>query len=272
MKLKSKVFIAFVALLTLFLTVAAKADTSRNILVIVSAATSLPLQNGKVHPTGYFLGEVADPLRAMQERGFTFSIATPGGVAPTLDNDSLRDIYWSLSDKNKEVAKALTFIQSLPEMSKPIVLESLTPQDLVKYDALFIPGGHGALVDLPASSALGEILEHFHGEQKPVGLICHAPVALLSAKTENGQNLFAGYQIAAFSKLEQQVAEKLFLGGSLLAYPTEALERAGLRVHNSILPFKSHVVVDRELVTGQNPFSTDEFTWTFLSLVMQSPR
>lgn len=36
--------------------------------------------------------------------------------------------------------------------------------------------------DLKADKDLGRILRHFHTKQRPTAVICHAPIALLSAQ------------------------------------------------------------------------------------------
>jgi len=42
--------------------------------------------------------------------------------------------------------------------------------------------GHAPLEDLKDDKGLGRILLHFHRAQRPTAVICHAPIALLSAK------------------------------------------------------------------------------------------
>lgn len=49
-------------------------------------------------------------------------------------------------------------------------------------DAVLLVAGHAPLEDLKADKDLGRILMHFHNKQRPTGIICHAPIALLSAQ------------------------------------------------------------------------------------------
>ncbi len=44
-------------------------------------------------------------------------------------------------------------------------------------------------------------------------------------------------------------------GGEMKFYPQDALVEAGGEFKQAEVPFASHVVVDRELITGQNPAS-----------------
>jgi putative intracellular protease/amidase len=57
-----------------------------------------------------------------------------------------------------------------------------------------------------------------------------------------------------FSTAEEQQREPLEIGGKVLFYPDFALRTAGGDV-SVVAPWKSYVLQDRELISGQNPFS-----------------
>ena len=57
-----------------------------------------------------------------------------------------------------------------------------------------------------------------------------------------------------FSTAEEQQREPLEIGGKVLFYPDFALSTAGGDV-SVLAPWKSYVLQDRELISGQNPFS-----------------
>ena len=59
-----------------------------------------------------------------------------------------------------------------------------------------------------------------------------------------------------FSTAEEQHAEAVQLGGKMLFYPDVALRAAGGNM-NEAAPWQSNAVRDRELITGQNPFSDE---------------
>jgi putative intracellular protease/amidase len=69
---------------------------------------------------------------------------------------------------------------------------------------------------------------------------------------------YAGYKIAVFSKAEEKMIEGPQLGGPAPYYNDEALAAAGLKVENNT-PWQPKVVQDRELITGQQPFSDHAF-------------
>jgi putative intracellular protease/amidase len=137
--------------------------------------------------------------------------------------------------------------------------------------------------DLLMDKDVKRVLEHFHANKKPTALICHAPIALLAALPKAGEFvkamragdvggakrhakgwLYAGYNMTIFSTSEEQVAEKSQLGGEMLFYPQNGLANAGGRV-NVAKDWSSNVVVDRELITGQNPFSDEAFVNALLN-------
>ena len=61
--------------------------------------------------------------------------------------------------------------------------------------------------------------------------------------------------MTVFSANEEKIAEEALLHGKLYFDMPEALQAAGGRVTTGTIDFAPHVVVDRELITGQNPSS-----------------
>jgi putative intracellular protease/amidase len=139
------------------------------------------------------------------------------------------------------------------------------------FDAVYVPGGHAPMQDLLVSSELGRLLTHFHELGKTTALACHGPIALLStladapgfvaafetqatAKVQSDW-IYAGYKLTVFSNREEEMAKGLLKGGEMKFYPQDALLKAGGEFSQAEVPFASHVVVDRELITGQNPAS-----------------
>jgi len=70
---------------------------------------------------------------------------------------------------------------------------------------------------------------------------------------------YAGYRVTVFSTGEEQALEGPGgLGGNVQFYPVNALAEAGAHV-DSVANWHSNVVIDRELITGQQPMSAPEF-------------
>ena len=65
------------------------------------------------------------------------------------------------------------------------------------YLAVFIPGGHGALIGLPFSTDVNDALQWAMHNDKHVITLCHGPAALLATGLD-GASPFHGYRICAF--------------------------------------------------------------------------
>ena len=119
--------------------------------------------------------------------------------------------------------------------------------------------------DLYKDKELGRILKHFHDKKKPTALICHAPIALLSAG-EGDAWPYKGYRLTVFSNVEEKIGEDAnTFGGKMIFYPEDALSKAGGDINNNEKPWQVNVVTDRELITGQNPMSGHAFTEVFIT-------
>jgi len=221
------------------------------VLVVLSAVDYVSVKEGGRHPTGYFLCELAVPLQAILNAGHKVEFATPGGRAPVMDRVS-DDVAWFKDKAEYESAKRL--VASLDGMRKPRALESLTEKELKGFRGVFLPGGHAPMEDLYRDANLGRVLRHFHRYGKTTALICHAPIAILAARTREGW-IYSGYRMTVFSTAEEKQEEaRGHLDGHLTFYVEEALAKAGGKV-TVAPPWTSHVVQDRELITGQNPMS-----------------
>jgi putative intracellular protease/amidase len=226
------------------------AAESGRVLVVVSGANYLDLRDGKIHSTGYFLSELATPVQLLMKLGYVPTFVTPGGVAPTIDPVS-DDPKWFASQE--EYQEARTYAET--QINHPLrSLESIAGSNLDRFDALFVPGGHAAMEDLPKSEAMGRVLRYFHSHSKPTALICHGPTALESAGI-GADWIYSGYQMTVFSTDEEKTEESNgVLGGSVIQYPEDSLANLG-GVVSVASPWTSNVVQDRELITGQNPMS-----------------
>jgi putative intracellular protease/amidase len=79
---------------------------------------------------------------------------------------------------------------------------------------------------------------------------------------------YEGYKMTIFSTAEEQIAESKQLGGEMLFYPEAAMKTAGGEIQVAP-PWSSNVIQDRELITGQNPFSDNALAETLLSAIAQ---
>lgn len=243
-----------------------------NILVVMSDISEMKLKEGYDYKTGFYLNELMEPVKIFVDAGHNLTFATPTGLAPTLDPVSdTPDHFLNTTQENYNAHKALfnSLLLTDKEQSPVVSFARIEQIGIDKFDAVFVPGGHAPLGDLVDNELLGKFLNHFHAESKPTGLVCHGPVALLSslpnskefevemkkgnkAKPTKGW-IYDGYKMTVFSNSEETIATKYYLGGDELFYwPQNAITYAGGSYSKGKEDWTPHVVVDRELVTGQN--------------------
>ncbi|MFF8837269.1 type 1 glutamine amidotransferase domain-containing protein [Streptomyces sp. NPDC015130] len=216
------------------------------ILFVMTGADHWTLADGTKHPTGFWAEEAVAPYEVFKAAGHEVVVATPGGVVPTVDRGSLAPEVNGGQEGADKVAAALA---SLDELDHPITLEDVR---LDEYAAVFYPGGHGPMEDLAVDPVSGRILVDALASGKPLAVVCHAPAAMLAATKADGTNAFAGYKVAAFTNAEETQAG--FADKAQWLLETRLVE-AGVDVQVGE-PWVPNIVVDRNLVTGQNPSSS----------------
>ncbi|MEU9390975.1 type 1 glutamine amidotransferase domain-containing protein [Streptomyces sp. NPDC048324] len=216
------------------------------ILFVMTGADHWTLADGTLHPTGFWAEEAVAPYEAFKAAGHEIVVATPGGVVPTVDKGSLAAEVNGGQENADRIAGVL---DAADELRNPIRLEDV---DLDDYAAVFYPGGHGPMEDLAVNPESGRLLTSALESGKPLGVVCHAPAALLAATGADGANAFAGYRVAAFTNAEETQAGFADKAKWLLQ---DRLTEAGVQVQAGE-PWAPNVVVDRNLVTGQNPASS----------------
>lgn len=216
------------------------------ILFVVTGADHWTLADGTRHPTGFWAEEAVAPYEAFKKAGDEVVVATPGGVVPTVDKSSLAPEVNGGQEGADRVAAAL---EAAPEFKHPVPLADVNLDD---YDAVFYPGGHGPMEDLAVDATSGRLLVDVLDSGKPLAIVCHAPAALLAATRPDGSNAFAGYQATGFSNAEE--AQAGFADKAKWLLETR-LGEAGVDVQVGE-PWAPKVVVDRNLLTGQNPASS----------------
>ena len=120
------------------------------------------------------------------------------------------------------------------------------------YDAIYMTGGHGVCFDFPKSEALAKVTAGFYESGKVVSAVCHGPAGLLEVKLSGGEYLIDGKDLTGFSWKEEELAKR----EKAVPYSLEEeLKKRGARYSKASIPFKSYVVEDGLLITGQNPAS-----------------
>jgi len=217
----------------------------KEILMVVTSADRTSANK----PTGLWLEEFATPYLMFRNAGFAVTVASPkGGTAP-VDPRSLTD-----------AAKVKEWEGAARVLRETVPLAQVSPG---KYIAIFLPGGHGTMFDLPGDQHLKSILQKFATEDKVIAAVCHGPAGLVGAKGKEGKSLIAGRTITSFTDEEEKAVELDREMPFLLETKLRA-EGAKFVVGEK---WASHVEVDGKLVTGQNPASSEATAKAVITLL-----
>ncbi|WP_243793730.1 type 1 glutamine amidotransferase domain-containing protein [Saccharopolyspora gloriosae] len=215
------------------------------ILFVLTGADHWTLADGSKHPTGFWAEEAVAPYRAFTAAGYDITVATPGGVRPTVDQGSLGAGANGGQEQADAVANGL---ETFTELNDPINLDDV---DLADYAAVFYPGGHGPMEDLAVDAGSGRLLAATLDSGKPLGVVCHAPAALLATE-QGGSSPFTGYRLTAFTNAEEQ---QVGLADKAKWLVQDRLVQLGADFQEGA-PWEPNVIADRNLFTGQNPASS----------------
>lgn len=207
------------------------------------------------HKTGFWLEEFAAPYYVFKDAGAEITLASPAGGQPPLDPKS---------DAPEAQTAATERFRSDPQAQA--ALAATTPLAHINagdFDAVFYPGGHGPLWDLANDAASIALLEAFDRAGKPLGLVCHAPGALIKVRAANGQPIVSGRRVTGFTNSEEAA-----VGLSAVVPFLIEDEFTRLGGHFEKGPdWQVHVVTDGRLVTGQNPASSEAVAHALLSML-----
>lgn len=214
--------------------------TNRILLVVTSAD-----HMGHVpEATGVWLEEVAAPYYTFTDARCEVTIASPLGGKTPIDATSQLPEHQSASTRRFEVD-----VKAQRALDCTIKLSVI---DAANYDAVFFAGGHGTMEDFPRDASVKATVEAFYREGKPVASVCHGPACLVSALNMRGEPLIAHHRFTCFSNEEERMA------GAEARVPFSLQSRLAEQggIPDLAAPFTAHVVMDRQIITGQNPASS----------------
>lgn len=220
---------------------------TKPILVVCTDESLMEMANQKKFNTGNHPVEMLVPMLHFRDAGFSFDIATATGGAVQLE-------MWAFPTKDENVTNLHKELQ--PLLTSPQKLADI--QSLEKYAAVFVPGGHGCMINLPFSVALGDLLHLAHDKGLPTVTLCHGPSALLSTCAEGLDKEFAyeGYECLCFTDRTDGFTPSIgYLPGAMPWKCQEAIEKKGIKVMNT--SETGAVMQDRELITGDSPTAAD---------------
>ena len=204
-------------------------------LIVATSCNRLP----SGHPTGLWAEEYAVPYMALTDAGVEVVVASPAGGAVPIDEKSKPS-----DSEAREWAPALTALHSSASLA------SVQNQE---FDLIFLPGGHGPLVDLATDSTLQGMLSRQDAAGKLIGAVCHGPAGLLHVQRRDGSPLLQGRRVTGFTNTEERLAG---LHDKVPFLLEDAMKAKGGDFHSALLPMLSHIERDGNLLTGQNPKSS----------------
>jgi putative intracellular protease/amidase len=210
------------------------------ILFVLTSHDRLGQSGGK---TGLWYEELAAPYYLLKQAGAEIVLASPNGgpspVDPRSQADQFQTEYTRHFDQDPEALAALANTHRLDT-----VLDE-------QVDALFYPGGHGPIFDLPDNANSIALIEKTYAAGKPIALVCHGSSALRRPKGADGKPIVAGKRVTGFTNSEEAAI------GATKDVPfllEDELTRAGGRFEQ-VADWQPHSIRDGLLITGQNPAS-----------------
>lgn len=124
-----------------------------------------------------------------------------------------------------------------------------------RFDAVFVPGGHGPMFDLATDASCQQLIAEFAAAGKIVAAVCHGPAALVGVRLPPGEGeyLLHGKRVTGFSNEEETQVKLADVMPFLLEDRLAEVSGGGFVKADE--PWGSKVVVDGNVITGQNPAS-----------------
>lgn len=205
--------------------------------------------------TGFWLEEFAAPYYVLKDAGAAITVASPKGGQPPLDPKS------EVPEFQTELTKRFrTDTAAQAELANTKKLADVSADD---FDAVFYPGGHGPMWDMPDNATSIALIEAFVKADKPVGAVCHAPVAFVNVHKKHGESLVKGKRVTGFTNTEEEAMDLTAVVPFLLE--DRLKERGG--IYSKVANWVPYVQVDGRLVTGQNPASSGPAAEELLKLL-----
>ncbi|MVM31157.1 type 1 glutamine amidotransferase domain-containing protein [Spirosoma sp. HMF4905] len=206
----------------------------KKILFMVTSAGLIGPKNRK---TGSLLTELAHPYEAFKKQGYDIDIySVKGGEAPI-----------DLVELDDPINQAFLNDEGLTKMKTTKSIDNLS---IDGYDAVFVPGGLGPVVDMTDNPPVQKILSSFYESGKVVSAVCHGPVSLGNVKLKDGSYLVKGKNVTGFSAVEEANYAKEDVSFEL----EDLLKERGAN-YSAVDPWQAYSITDGRLVTGQNPAS-----------------
>jgi putative intracellular protease/amidase len=233
-------------------------SNGKHILMIV---TSNAKMGDSAKPTGIWIEELAVPYYQFVDAGLDVTIASPLGGAAPFDPSSM-------ADKGKNSPQVERFLADADAQKRVKNTAMVASVDPAKFDAVFLPGGHGTMWDLPNDNAVRKIIEMQFGANKIVAAVCHGPAGLVSAKRSDGKSILFEKKVSAFTDAEEVAAGLM----DVVPFALEARVKELGGFFEGVANWQPHAVRDGNLITGQNPKSSEKVASLVLDALHEQDR
>ncbi|BFO53876.1 type 1 glutamine amidotransferase domain-containing protein [Acidovorax sacchari] len=205
--------------------------------------------------TGFWLEEFAAPYYVFKDAGAEITLASPQGGQPPLDPKS--------DDESAQTDATRRFkadAEAQQQLATTMPLASVRAGD---FDAVFYPGGHGPLWDLAEDAQSIALIEKTFAAKTPLALVCHAPGVLRHAKAPGGEPLVKGRKVTGFTNSEEEGVQLT----QVVPFLVEDMLKANGGLYGKGADWAPFVLEDGQLVTGQNPASSEPAAKALLQLL-----
>ena len=217
-----------------------KLNKQKRVLLVMSSLDDIGISG---HQSGTWFAELAAPYYILTEAGYEVVLASPNGGEAPIDLLSFKAPFTKpFTDK---------FFKDPVALFAARTTRKLRNIDYSTFDAVFVPGGYGLMIDLASDQFLLKLIRDFYESNRPIAMVCHAPAILRDVKLTNGQYLVKGLNLTGFKDSEDAEIE---LDRHLLYSLEQELKGRGAN-YKSVTNWAHNVVVDGALMTGQSPAS-----------------
>jgi putative intracellular protease/amidase len=210
-------------------------NTASAILMVVTSHDRIDAD----HATGLWFEEFAVPFTKFRAAGYAVVVASPRGGDTPIDARSLENYQPTAANESAKAA-----LRGTKELDASITA--------TEFAAVFFPGGHGTMFDLPDNPQVQRLVREFAEADKVIASVCHGPACLVGVMVKDGAAFVKGRKVTAFTDSEERAVQ---LDKAMPFLLESRLREQGA----SFVPaadWADNIVVDDKLVTGQNPQSS----------------
>lgn len=212
-------------------------------VLLITTSNDRMGETGKT--TGVWAEELVVPYYALVDADIEVELASPLGGAIPFEPNSLKP-----AGENDPVIER--FLNDVTAQKRVQETRKLSELDAAYYDAVFFPGGHGTMWDLPNDPSVTTAVEHAWAADRFVAAVCHGPAGLVTARRPDGQSILQGKRVNGFTNVEEDAAGL----SAVVPFALEDRMRSQGGIFESGPAWQPYAVRDGKLITGQNPQSS----------------